>query len=105
MDQQRTLPSWAKEFVEQDIAGGTASQRVAALVQIGKLAEEGSWHEIDAAISNVPVANVSDRALMTFLRGTFRFKHRLSEWHGLRERVEAEFKNRNVDTARLLIGI
>lgn len=56
-------------------------------------------------ISTVNVSDLSEGAVMVLLRGTFRFKERLSGWDDLREQVEALFNERKVNTRRLLMGL
>jgi adenine-specific DNA-methyltransferase len=105
MQTEHVLPAWAVNFIEQDQEGLIAEHRVAVLARIGELAREGSWLEINDVICNVPVSDLTDGALMTLLRGTFRFKERLSGWDDLREQVEAHLDRRKANTPRLLMGL
>ena len=102
---QQQLPDWMKPLVESDGQEVERSILVSTLESITVKANEGAWEEIDAVLKNAPIATMSSRALMTILRGTFRFKVKLAAWKRFRDDIAAVFEQRGLNVSRLLMGL
>ncbi|CAX25998.1 protein of unknown function [Methylorubrum extorquens DM4] len=101
----RAMPAWMLPLVEAGRAGTGKDVRYDVLVRIQDLAKEGTYGEIDAALAEAPVEDLADTSLMTVLRGTYRFRSRLACWNGFRDRVAAEYGNRDMPVAELMYGL
>jgi S-adenosylmethionine:diacylglycerol 3-amino-3-carboxypropyl transferase len=102
---QQQLPDWMKQLIGNDGQEVERTVLVDALNSITTKATEGAWEEIDTALKNAPVATLSSTALMTLLRGTFRFQVKLAAWEGFRDAVAEEFERRGLNVSRLLMGL
>ncbi|TLX16697.1 hypothetical protein [Rhizobium sp. MHM7A] len=86
---QPIFPDWLKQLIESDGPDIHRSVLVSVLESITAKANDGAWEEIDTALKNVLVSDLSSTALMTLLRGTFRFQVKLEAWNGFRDAVAA----------------
>lgn len=102
---QPIFPDWMKQLIASDGQEIERSVLVSVLNCITAKAQHGAWDEIDVALKNAPVAALSATALMTLLRGTFRFQVKLEAWNGFRDAVAAEFERRGLNVSRLLMGL
>jgi hypothetical protein len=100
-----SLPDWLGPFVEKGHEGTDRAYRVSVLAKLQELARSGDYSEIDVALSQAPVSQLAETSLMTLLRGSYRFKTRLKDWDGFRDRVASELKKRGAPVNRLLIGL
>jgi hypothetical protein len=102
---QSPMPDWMKQLIDSDGEEVDRSILVFVLNCITAKANDGAWDEIDTALKNAPVATLSSTALMTVLRGTFRFQVKLEAWNGFRDAVAVEFERRGLNVSRLLMGL
>nr|WP_299499622.1 N-6 DNA methylase [uncultured Rhizobium sp.] len=100
-----TLPTWAMPFVESGLEGTERQYRVSVLGKLQELAQLGNYVEINAALDASPVSKLAETSMMTLLRGTYRFKAKLKDWDGFRDRVAFELGQRGQDVKRLLVGL
>lgn len=98
-------PAWLMPFIEKGHDGTDRAYRVEVLTKLQALALSGEFSEIDAALQWAPVSQLAETSLMTLLRGSYRFKIRLKDWDGFRDRVAAELNKRGAAVNRLLIGL
>lgn len=99
------LPEWLRPFIETGHEGTDRTYRVEVLAKLQALARSGEYSEIDAALDSAPVSQLAETSLMTLLRGSYRFKTKLQNWDGFRDRVAAELTTRGAAVNRLLIGL
>lgn len=99
------LPDWLGPFVETGHEGTDRAYRVSVLAKLQELARSGDYSEIDVALRQAPVSQLAETSLMTLLRGSYRFKTRLKDWDGFRDRVASELNKRGAPVNRLLIGL
>ncbi|WP_181165797.1 N-6 DNA methylase [Mesorhizobium sp. B2-4-12] len=100
-----SLPDWLRPFVETGYNGTDRAYRVRVLAKLQELARSGEYSEIDAALNQAPISQLAETSLMTLLRGSYRFKTKLKDWDGFRDRVASELGKRGAAVNRLLIGL
>lgn len=102
----REMPAWAKRYLDMDRSGFLeASHRVAFLGDITNCASTGSWSELNDVLANWPVSETSTSAQILILRGTFRFKSKLSAWDELLVKIRGHLDSVNAKSASLLRGL
>lgn len=102
---QPAFPEWMKMLIENDGPQVERSVLVSVLNSISEKASEGAWEEIGTVLEYAPVAELSPTALMTLLRGTFRFRIEIDAWNGFRDAVAREFEQRELNVSRLMMGL
>jgi hypothetical protein len=102
---QQAMPDWMTQLIGSDEQEIERTVLVTALNSITVKAKAGAWEEIDTVLKHAPVSKMSSTALMTLLRGTFRFQIKLPTWNAFRDAVAAEFERRGLNVSRLMMGL
>ncbi|UHC14460.1 N-6 DNA methylase [Methylobacterium currus] len=103
--ENETVPYWLMPFIDRGLEGTDREYRVQVLIRLQELAIAGTYSEIDVALERAPLPQLAETSLMTLLRGTYRFRSRLSGWNNFRDRIAEEFERRGAPVEKLMIGL
>lgn len=105
MNSHIDLPDWMEPLLQSGEDRPSTSSSAGVLTHLDTMARQGAWSQIDDLLRIAPIGDMSSTGMMTLLRGTYRFRSRLVEWIGFRDKVAAEYTTRCQNTERLMSGL
>lgn len=84
---------------------GSRSDLVDVISWINALLIAGKWNELDASLNRIEPGQVTDEALILWLRGSYPGKHNLPAFTTLVKSAALYFEKKGEDSNRMLQGL